>query len=77
MKAFSTLLSAIKEFQILILSISILLSSTVLSIAIINHKGYPRYVHLADSVFFDNKTKELKAVRAIGTKTVAKIEDEQ
>lgn len=77
MKNCSTLLAVVKEFQILILSIAILLSSIVVSVAIISHKNYPRYAHLADIVFFDNKTKEIKAVRQGETRTIGKIEDEQ
>lgn len=77
MKNCSALLVVVKEFQVLILSIAILLSSIVISVAIISHKDYPRYTHIVGQVYLDNKTGEIKAVTATETMIIAKIEDEQ
>ena len=65
----------IKEYQLLILALSILISSLIISLSIFFHKSYPKYTPIAGAIFYDADSGYMRSI--VDERIAFKVKDVQ
>ena len=65
----------IKEYQLLILALSILISSLIISLSISFHKSYPKYTPIAGAIFYDADSGYMRSI--VDERIAFKVKDVQ